>query len=280
MAKKAAAAPGTPSTTSKAPRARKKAVGTSDAAVATSTPARVPRSPRAVKGSAAPRTRAARGEAAPSPSGLNILFIASEAFPFAKTGGLADVVGGLPAALVGLGHRVTVVMPRYRGIAVKGRALARLSVPMGETKVPVACYGGDLGEGVRVVFLDAPDLFDREALYAIDNVDYHDNPFRFALLARAALEWAAKKGEHVDVVHAHDWQAGLAPVYLRTVFHDAPALAGAAAVFTVHNVAFQGLFAPQWLDQIGLAGISTAWTASSTGAASATSRAASCSPTW
>lgn len=253
MAKKAAHPSTESSTSPKAPRTRKaRARADAGAVPAPSGPARATRKTATAPAAGAPRTRASRAKAAGPPSGLNVLCVASEALPHAKTGGLADFVSGLPAALVRLGHRVTVVMPRYRGVAVKGRALARLSVPMGESPVPVAFYGADAGGGVRLVLVDCPDLFDREAFYAVDNVDYHDNPFRFALLARAALEWAAKKGEAVDVVHAHDWQTGLAPVYLRTVFQGTPALAAAAAVFTVHNVAYQGLFAPQWLEQVGL----------------------------
>jgi starch synthase len=161
---------------------------------------------------------------------MRILMVASEAIPFAKTGGLADVLGALPAALARLGHQVDVVIPRYRGISL---------------------HETDSG-GARVVFLDNPHYFDREFPYGVGNQDYDDNAARFAFLSRGALEWAASTGERYDVVHAHDWQAGLVPVLLATAFGSHPTLGGTPSVFTLHNLAYQGLFAPGWLPALGL----------------------------
>jgi starch synthase len=181
---------------------------------------------------------------------MRVLMIASECVPFAKTGGLADVVGALPRALASLGHRVDVVIPRYRGI-VAGDRVGRVAVPLEGRLVDADVYATD-GRGVRFVFIDRPEFFDRPQLYGIGSDDYPDNPTRFALLSRAALEWAASSGNSYDVVHAHDWQAGLAPVLLARVFGTHDAFRGAAAVFTIHNLAYQGIFDPAWLPRLGL----------------------------
>jgi starch synthase len=181
---------------------------------------------------------------------MRVLMIASECAPFAKTGGLADVVAALPRALANLGHRVDVVIPRYRGI-VAGDRVGRIAAPLEGRLVDADVYATD-ARGVRFVFIDQPEYFDRPQLYGIGNDDYPDNPARFALLSRAALEWAASSGNSYDVVHAHDWQAGLAPVLLARVFGTNDAFRGAAAVFTIHNLAYQGIFDPAWLPRLGL----------------------------
>ena len=98
-----------------------------------------------------------------------------------------------------------------------------------------------MGAWTRVL-VDCPDLFDRETLYGVGNVDYPDNALRFAFLVRAALEFAGRRSAPPLVVHAHDWQAGLAPVYLSTLYASHPVLAGTPSVFTIHNLAYQGLF--------------------------------------
>jgi starch synthase len=182
---------------------------------------------------------------------MRVLMIASECVPFAKTGGLADVVGALPRALTNLGHRVDVVIPRYRGITA-GALAGRVAVSLEGRLVDADVYATD-DRGVRFVFIDRPEYFDRAQLYGIGNDDYPDNPARFALLNRAALEWAASSGEPYDVVHAHDWQAGIAPVLLAREFRATDAFRHAAAVFTIHNLAYQGVFDAGWLPRLGLA---------------------------
>jgi len=187
---------------------------------------------------------------------MRILMVASEAAPFAKTGGLADVVGSLPRALARLGHHVDVVMPRYRGITA-GDIIGRVRVPLvGE--VTGADVYAVAAEGVRTIFVDEPSYFDRDYLYGASGHDYPDNPERFAFLARAALECAAGRvtgrgaGGPYDVIHAHDWQAGLVPVLPRTVFAGDPALGAIPTVFTIHNLAYQGVFDASWLPRLGL----------------------------
>jgi starch synthase len=180
---------------------------------------------------------------------MRIAHLASEVVPFSKTGGLADVAGALPPALAALGHEVTVVAPGHRS-ALKD------ALP-GETRGDVTALGLSarlnvvMHRGVRVVLLDCPALFVRPALYSLPDGDFPDNPVRFAFFARAALAALAKLGG-ADVVHAHDWQAALAPLLLR---HDGLSrfgLPGAKTVLTIHNLAYQGLFPPWVLEACGL----------------------------
>jgi len=186
-----------------------------------------------------------------SAAGRTILMIASEAVPFAKTGGLADVAGALPLALARLGHEVTLVLPRYRGLAAQPDG-EPISITMGGRTSRVAVAEQRMADRVRAVLLDCPELFDRDGLYATGGKDYADNARRFGVFVRAALETAARSGRPVDVVHAHDWQAGLAPVYLKTFYAPHPVFTGAASVFTIHNLAYQGLFPPEWLTELDL----------------------------
>jgi starch synthase len=182
---------------------------------------------------------------------MRILMVASEAIPWAKTGGLADVVGALPRALVRLGHRVDVVIPRYRGVTA-GQAVGRVTVSLGGRITDAPIFELD-ASGVRMLFVDQPEYFDRPALYGEGNGDYPDNPLRFAFLGRAALDWAAASGQRYDVVHAHDWQAGLVPVMLGTTSRLQPTIGGTPAVFTIHNLAYQGTFRAEWLPVLGIA---------------------------
>ena len=179
---------------------------------------------------------------------MRILTLASEAVPFAKTGGLADVIGALPVALARLGHRVDVVIPRYRGITAgeeSGRVTVRHGGQSADARIWIAANGA-----VRTVFVDHPPYYDRDFLYGTAGQDYPDNPERFAFLAHAALEWAASIPERFDVVHGHDWQAGLVPMLLRTGYGPAK-LAATPAVFTIHNLAYQGVFDASWLPRLG-----------------------------
>ena len=184
----------------------------------------------------------------PAPS---VLMIGSEAVPFAKTGGLADVLGALPRALARLGWSITVALPRYRGVAA-GTLIEHFPVGLGAYTREVAFYEVALEAGARALLVDCPDLFDREGLYGTDNVDYPDNARRFAMLVRAALELTARRATGPTLVHAHDWQAGLAPVYLKTLYASHPVLGGAPSVFTIHNIAYQGLFESNWLPRLDL----------------------------
>ena len=185
----------------------------------------------------------------------SVLIVGSEAVPFAKTGGLADVLGALPPALARLGWDATLVMPRYRGVTA-GTLAGKFPVSVGGYTREVGFYDAPLGvrgEGAaRAILVDCPDLYDRAELYGVGGADYPDSPRRFAVLARAALEWAVRLGTAPSVVHAHDWQAGLAPVYLKRLYASHPVLRGVPAVFTIHNLAYQGIFESDWLPRLDL----------------------------
>src|SRR5437899_4419271 len=177
--------------------------------------------------------------------------VGSEALPFSKTGGLADVLGALPHALARLEHRVSLVIPRYRGVQVNGTEHT-VHVPLAGAPPETRVIEQPLGPGVRVIFIARPDLYDRESIYGAAGSDYPDNARRFGFLARAALEYALHSGERFDVLHAHDWQAGLAPVYLKTALRGDSRLSWLASVFTIHNLAYQGSFSPKWLPALDL----------------------------
>jgi starch synthase len=185
------------------------------------------------------------------PKARTVLLIGSEARPFAKTGGLADVLGALPPALARLGWDATAALPRYRGVAA-GTVLDTFPVTVDGYTRDVTFHETPMADGARALLIDCPDLYNRDSLYDVGGVDYADNARRFALLSRAALEFVARRGAGPDVVHAHDWQAGLAPVYLKTLYATHPVLGGTPNVFTIHNLAYQGLFEPDWLPRLDL----------------------------
>jgi starch synthase len=189
---------------------------------------------------------------APGKDQLDILMITPEARPFAKTGGLADVCGALPLALAALGHRVTIVLPLYRGTRTDGSHGEPGTVPFGLHNYPVRFIEQRVADGVTAVLIDAPSLYDREGLYGDRHGEYGDNAFRFAVLSRGALEYARIRGRRPSIIHAHDWQAALAPVYARTALRDDPVIGGVRTMLTIHNLAFQGGFDPKELSWIGI----------------------------
>ena len=188
----------------------------------------------------------------PSTDTLDILFITPEARPFAKTGGLADVGGALPLALARLGHKVTVVVPAYKNTPTDGAGGEPAQVPLGMNNYPVRFIEQHVADGVTGVLVDAPALYHRDGLYGDQHGEFGDNAFRFAVLSRAALEYARIGGRRPSAIHAHDWQAALAPVYARTALRDDPIIGGVRTVLTIHNLAFQGAFDARELGWIGL----------------------------
>jgi starch synthase len=173
---------------------------------------------------------------------MRILRVSSEATPFAKSGGLADVVGSLPVALQELGHEVAVVMPRYR------------QIPWAETQSAydnLILYAGPhpyrvdlrtlVHRGIRFYFVEAPYFYDREGLYNWRGQDFWDNHRRFLVLCLAALG-AAQTVFRPDLIHCHDWQGALTPVYLADQQYANPLFAGVKTVLTIHNLGYQGRF--------------------------------------
>jgi len=179
---------------------------------------------------------------------MHIVFAASECVPFAKTGGLADVVGALPPELVKLGHEVTVYLPLYAGVKphIQGEwkyAVRSITIPFEHYNRFVGIVDGGKRAGVQYYFVDCPELFDRQELYGPKGGEFPNNWERFGLCCRAVLE-ATKQVGVPEVFHVHDWQAALIPVYLRTVYSLDPVLGRAGTVLTIHNAGYQGWFPP------------------------------------
>lgn len=184
---------------------------------------------------------------------MHIVFAASEGVPFAKTGGLADVIGVLPREIARLGHRVTVYLPLYARVRTRigsrPYAVRSITVPFRYYNRFAAIVDGGHRDGVQFYFVECPELFDRKELYGPGGGEYPDNAERFGLFCRAVLE-AAKQLGVPDVFHVHDWQTGMIPVYLRTTFANDPVLRKAATVMTIHNAAYQGTFPPATTEQL------------------------------
>jgi starch synthase len=185
---------------------------------------------------------------------MKILMVASEAAPFAKTGGLADVLGALPLALAERGEQVAVVLPAYRANRYPypmREAYRNLWIPIGSGYIVDIQQVNN--QGVGYYFVQCPALYDREGIYGTAAGDFPDNHLRFAVLAMAALG-VARQLFRPDLWHLHDWQAALVPVYLREHFRGDPTFLGSKTLLTIHNLGYQGLFGPEVLPQIGLAG--------------------------
>lgn len=179
---------------------------------------------------------------------VSVLAVASEVFPLIKTGGLADVAGALPAALAAEGVRVVTLVPGYPAVlAALGATVAH--PPRDTFGGPARLLAGQAA-GLDLLVLDAPHLFARPGnpYQNTDRRDWPDNAFRFAALARVAADIAmgALGGWRPDVLHAHDWQAGLAPAYLHYAGARVP------SVMTIHNLAFQGWFPAELRAPLGL----------------------------
>ncbi|TWT30271.1 Glycogen synthase [Posidoniimonas corsicana] len=188
---------------------------------------------------------------------MNILFATTEAVPFCKTGGLGDVCGALPIELEKLGDRPTVIMPAFRQALESGQPIestgVRFQTPIGRKLVSGELLRSTLpGSGVPVYLIKQDEYFDRPELYWDGQSDYHDNCERFVFFARAVLEAIRALDLEVDVLHCHDWQAGLLPVYLKTLYADRTRYRSIASLFTVHNLAYQGSF---WHWDMELTGI-------------------------
>jgi len=187
---------------------------------------------------------------------LNIVFIASEASPLAKTGGLADVAGSLPHALQHIGHNVTVIMPFYRHhIAASGIKTTELniSIEMWADGIQRHCPLHEaIVDGLSYILIEQDDFYDREGIYGPAGGAYEDNLLRFMLFNRVALEAAAQLDAPVDILHCHDWQTGMIPLLLKTQYQHHPSIADAQCVFTIHNLAYQGNFAADWIHRLGI----------------------------
>lgn len=178
---------------------------------------------------------------------MKIVVAASEAVPFAKTGGLADVAGALPLALERLGHESILIVPFYRRAGKSGLSFhaseAKLRIPIGSKTVEGKIQTCRLPRSnVTALLIDQPHYFDRDELYQISGVDYADNCERFVFFSRAVLETIRLLDLRPDVIHCNDWQTGLIPVYLDELYRSRPGFAEIGTLMTVHNLAYQGSF--------------------------------------
>ena len=192
---------------------------------------------------------------------MRIVQICSEAVPFAKTGGLADVTGALSKALVELGHDVTLILPNYSRFLAKNNVESRpigesFDIPLGDRRVGISLRQTQMpGSDVRVVLVDQPEFFDRDGIYQEPHskADYADNAARFTAFPRAALEAVARLDLRPEIIQAHDWQTGLVPALLEAQYRKwVPAMERTAAIMTLHNMAFQGAYPAETMPLTGL----------------------------
>jgi starch synthase len=190
------------------------------------------------------------------PDKLKLLFLASEIAPFAKTGGLADVARALPLALNKLDLDVRIALPFYRCVQNGGfetqTLVDSLEVPFAKTTLPAKIRETRLEGQIPVYLIEREDLYDRPNLYSNGLGDYYDNLERFSFFSHAALRLCEPLDFKPDIIHCHDWQTGLVPALLKGPYQSNPFLARAAALFTIHNIGYQGLFAPEKMLVTGL----------------------------
>jgi len=178
---------------------------------------------------------------------VNILMATSEAVPFSKTGGLADVCGSLPVELARLGHQSTLILPAHRQTRYCGLPIEPLGidfiVPIGSKMVTGHLLESSLSGGeVSVYLVQQDNYYDRDELYRADGKDYIDNCERFVFFSRAVMEAIRLLDLQVDLIHCNDWQTGLVPAYLKTEYAGIPGYETVASLFTIHNLAYQGTF--------------------------------------
>jgi starch synthase len=188
---------------------------------------------------------------------MRVILASSEVVPYSKTGGLGDVAGALPQALARIGCDISVVTPRYTGFGQRhGDVVSHATGEMifDDLRVPFA--GGekyaavwrDWMDGAPVYFIDNAEYFGHGYIYGSGDFDVE----RFAFFSRATLELAKRIGGSPDIIHCNDWQTGFIPAYLTTTHAGDPFFARTATLFTIHNLAYQGLFDPNLLPKFGL----------------------------
>ncbi|MBI3789111.1 MAG: glycogen synthase, partial [Ignavibacteriales bacterium] len=194
---------------------------------------------------------------------LNILFLSSEVDPFAKTGGLADVSSALPQAIKELGHEIRIMMPRYRFISERKFKLHDI-IRLKEIPVPIgknseignvkSSFISNLKEKVQVYFLDNANYFGRDGIYQspVGKKDYKDNDERYIFFCRGVLETLKRLGWQPDIIHCNDWQTGIVPAYIKTLYSSDEFFKSIKTVFTIHNMAYQGAFTKESFEKSGL----------------------------
>lgn len=190
---------------------------------------------------------------------MNVAFVSPEIVPFARSGGLGDVVGALPKSLAALGHRVCLFMPLYRQVRLGPFRLSstrrQVCVPVGNKLATAQIHSSHLpGTKLPVYFIENKDYFDREEFYLdpATGKDYKDNCQRFVFFSRAVLEAVKVMDVRPDVIHCNDWQSAMIPTYLKTLYAKDTYFQKAISVLTIHNLAYQGLFPKEEMPTTGL----------------------------
>jgi len=187
---------------------------------------------------------------------LKIVFASSEVTPFAKTGGLADVSASLPSAMASLGHQVRIVIPMYRSVMEGNFKLelmeSSIEIPYRGQLLKAKVYHSKIGPNLLIYFIRRDEFFDRSGLYRLPEGDYFDNPDRFIFFSRGLLHLSKLIGFQPDIIHCNDWQTSLIPVYLKSLYQDDPFFRFTRTIFTIHNLAYQGVFPKEYMDVSGL----------------------------
>jgi starch synthase len=183
---------------------------------------------------------------------LKILLLSAEVVPFAKTGGLADVAGALPKALKELGHDIRVVMPHYgfidRHKSNLTQVLSDLEVPMNGQVEKASILEERIGSNVPIYMVNNSKYYDREGIYM-----YQDDADRFIFFCRAVLEMLKQLNWKPDILHCNDWHTAIIPNWLHTIYRDDPFFQHTVCVYTIHNLAYQGVFGKRVLEIAGIA---------------------------
>jgi|SRR5208283_765179 len=211
---------------------------------------------------------------------MKIAIVTSEAYPYSKTGGLADVTGALFTEYTKMGHEVYLFVPLYRETRKSYKKDIQdtgitFEVPLGKDTKECKIFGLDVeqkmqdsggsnrksshkfrgrtaGSSARVFFISNDYFFDREELYGISSSEYPDNDQRFIFFCRGVLEACKRKGISLDILHCNDWQTGIIPLYLKSVYSKDPVLRRIKSVFTIHNLGYQGIFPSRTMEITGL----------------------------
>ncbi len=177
---------------------------------------------------------------------VKVLMATSEAVPFAKTGGLADVAGALSLALETQCADVKVIMPKYKAVDTDRFSLVktnrRITIPVGMSSEKGTVWKTAIGNNIEVLFIEHEYFFGREGLYGTQAGDYTDNLERFVFFCKAVLKYIKAVKWKPDIIHCHDWQTALIPVYLKILHKKDKFYRSIKTIFTIHNLAFQGIF--------------------------------------
>ncbi|MBU1864389.1 MAG: glycogen synthase GlgA [Candidatus Omnitrophica bacterium] len=187
---------------------------------------------------------------------MNIVFATSEMVPFAKTGGLADVCGSLPLVLAEKGHTVKIFLPKYKMIDAAlfyaTQELDLIDIVLGDEVVSGKVHVYDYAQRVQVLFVENDDFFNRDDLYGTSENDYPDNDRRFIFFQKVLLKTLKAINFKPHILHCHDWQTALLPVYLKTVHKEDPFYEKTKTFLTIHNMAYQGMFSSAAFPLTGL----------------------------